>query len=204
MKLKLAGVVVAIVMGVGLVVVGQPTLDDKMAKLDVSKIESREVIIDPAELLDMMNDNNIKLKIIDVRDEADFNLFNLIDSKNATKEQLRDPNWIKELPTETVMVLISNDEKQAVLAWKILTAQNAQNLYVLKGGINMWLDIYGENNIKPETSGSGEDTLRHAFIYALGAKQKASNPDPHHAPKREYIKKVKPIGPAGRKAGGCG
>ncbi len=40
---------------------------------------------------------------------------------------------------------MSNDERDATEAWKTLIANNVINAYVLEGGINDWLEIFGED-----------------------------------------------------------
>jgi hypothetical protein len=82
--LRRAGVGVAIGMACVAIVVGQPTIDRRVAwqseELD-AKIDSRAVHIDPGELLSLMYNNQIQLVLLDVRDEADFNRFHLADAQ---------------------------------------------------------------------------------------------------------------------------
>ncbi len=47
------------------------------------------------------------------------------------------------LPENSVIVLMSNNEERATEAWKMLVAQNVVNVYILEGGINHWLDVFG-------------------------------------------------------------
>jgi hypothetical protein len=51
---------------------------------------------------------------------------------------------------------------------------------------------------------AGNDMLRHRLAFALGDKHQAADPDPESVSPREYVKKVKPIGRAAKKSGGCG
>jgi rhodanese-related sulfurtransferase len=213
MKLKVVGALVAVAAATGLLLKGQPTLEDKLqarAPELEARLKAREVQIDPAELLDVLNNYNTGLRILDVRDEADYNLFHIVDSVRVTPGQIRDPAWVRTLPAETVFVLVSNDEQRAAGAWKLLAVQNVPNLYLLAGGINAWLDLYSGKPAKAGVPGDAvaggraDDHLRHRFSAALGSRHPAADPDPHLAPRPEYVKKVKSIGPAGRKAGGCG
>ncbi len=214
MKLKVFAALIAVAAGVGLLFVGQPTLEDRL-RVRAPELEAREkareVQIDPAELLDTLNTYTTGLRILDVRDESDFNLFHVVDSVRVTREEIRDPLWVKDLPAETVFVLVSNDEARAAEAWKVLAVQNVPNLYILAGGINAWLDLYGGGPAGGGHAGAavaagtgGDDTLRHRFSAAMGGRHPAADPDIHRVPKREYEKKVKSIGPTVRKAGGCG
>jgi hypothetical protein len=80
-------------------------------------------------------------------------------------------------------------------------------LYILSGGVNFWLDVYG-NNVQDSSAGQPQpesnDKLRHTFEAALGSTHPAADPDHAHAPKRTYTKKVKLTGPSGPSSGGCG
>jgi len=206
MNLKRIGALAAVAAAVGLLFVEQPTLDDRLrsrAPELEARLEAREVHVDPAELLSILNTYTTGLRILDVREESDFNLFHIVDSVRVTPEQVRDRAWVKGLPPETVFVLVSNGEARAAEAWELLTVQNVPNLYILAGGLNAWLDLYGGPG-PAAAPGPAGDTLRHRFSAAMGARHPASDPDLHEAPHREYVQKVKSLGRSVRKAGGCG
>jgi hypothetical protein len=197
---------------VGLALHGQPTLSEKwdyLAPEYEPKLVQREVYIDPGELLHLMNDDYIDLVIFDVRSESDWNQFRLVDSERVPLEALPDQRErLKKLPETGVLVLVSNDEMEATQAWKQVMALVKPNAYILAGGLNHWLDIYGVP--QDEVGGHGkadwtepDGTLRHPFRLALGDRHGASRPDEHHAPHREYTEKVKLLKKV-VKSGGCG
>jgi rhodanese-related sulfurtransferase len=212
-RAKIVGALVAVLAAAGLLVMRQPSLDARLADVETelnAALAARTVHIDPAELVDLIYNFNTALQIMDVRDEADYNLFHIVDAMRVTFDQMEDPKWIKGLPKQTVTVLVGNDEKRAVEAWKLLSVQGVNNVYVLAGGINFWLDLYGDG---PKRRGEkmlsqpdlpGDDIFRHRFTFALGAKHPGADPDPKSVPPRKYVKKVKPIGRVAKKSGGCG
>lgn len=210
--MKSIGIGIALIASIGLIFFRQPSVEEKLAELEpeLQKVlDARSVHVDPAELLNQIYDFNTRLKILDVRSEADFNLFHIVDAENVRPEQFRDSEWVSRLPKQTVFVLVSNDEKMAADAWKLLSAQGIVNLYILEGGVNFWLDLYHpQSRIQVAgTSGSnpeGDDTLRHEFEFALGAKHPAADIDPRDLPNRNYIKKIKQVGRVAKKSGGCG
>ena len=110
------------------------------------------------------------------------------------------------LPENSVIVLMSNDEEVATTAWKMLVAQNVINVYLLEGGINHWLDVFGHEGHEHcvvEDTESGNKRLRHVFTAALGSNQPGAEPDAHLVEELEFTPKVKiekkrPLG------GGCG
>ena len=191
---------------------GQPDLDQKwefMAPEYASRLEYREVYIDPAELLHLMNDDYIELLIYDVRDERDWNIFHLVDSERIDLADLPSQRKrLRGLSEMGVVVVVSNDEILATRAWKQLMALAKPNVYILEGGINHWLNIYGV--VEDEHQGHDtaslarpDGTLRHPFKLALGARHAAARPDEHRVPQRRYTAKVKLLKKV-VKAGGCG
>ncbi len=88
----------------------------------------------------MMHNNQIDLVLVDVRGEAEYNLFHLIDAQRLTLAELGH-GWPQRLSDDAVVVVMSNDEQAAEEAWKRLAVQRV-NVYVLAGGINRWLDLY--------------------------------------------------------------
>jgi rhodanese-related sulfurtransferase len=191
---------------------GQPDPEQKwayMAPEYASRLEYREVYIDPAELLHLMNDDYIELIIYDVRDERDWNIFHLVDAERIDIADLpTQGKRLRGLSELGVVVVVSNDEILATRAWKQLMALAKPNAYILEGGINHWLNIYGVVDDEHENHASAslarpDGTLRHPFRFALGARHAAARPDEHRVPHREYTEKVRLLKKV-KKASGCG
>ena len=190
---------------------GQPDLEQKwelLAPRFEPRLAQRDVYIDPAELLQLMNDHYIHLVIYDVRPEPDWNEFHLVDSERVGLESLQqERDRLRSLPENAVVVVLSNDEMLATEAWKRLMVVAKPNAYILEGGLNLWLNIYGVAN--EETAAHGEaslDTpdgsLRHPFKLALGDRHAAARPDEHLLAQRKYTPRVKLLKKLA-KAGGC-
>ncbi|MFA6449945.1 MAG: rhodanese-like domain-containing protein [bacterium] len=206
MKIQHFLTIIAVVAGAGLLVVKQPTVNSKLAKAEPkleAQIETRKFQIDPGELFEIANGDAMQLRIYDVRNESDYNIFHIVDSERISESQLKDPKWVSNLPEQTIKVFVSNDERAATKAWKLLAAQNVQNIYILGGGINKWISAYGEPSAARRIK-AGDDKLKYSFPFALGKAQPGADPDPHRVAPRKFIKKVKPVGPTVRKSGGCG
>ncbi len=203
-----AGVLVAFSLLVA--IIGQPTTADRWSRLEplrASAIENREIYIHPGELLDSMHDHKLNLLMIDIRDEADYNLFHLLDAEHIPPEEI--PGRIDEFiaqPANTVFVLMGNDETKATEVWKTLTAQSVPNVYILSGGINNWLDTFAtpfEDEFCGKVVEVEDDELHYTFEAALGSNCPAAYPD-HEKYHFDYEPKIKlelkraPVG------GGCG
>ncbi len=119
---------------------------------------NREVYIDPGELLQLINDDYIELVIYDVRNERDWNMFHLVDAERIDLEDLPGQrDRLRDLSELGVVVIVSNDEILATEAWKRLMALAKPNVYILEGGINHWLNIYGV--VDDEHAGHGAASL---------------------------------------------
>ncbi len=210
--LRVPGAAVLLLAAAGLAWHGQPGVEQKwefLAPRYEPRLIEREVYIDPAELLHLMNDDYIDLLIFDVRDESDWNQFHLADAERIPLDQLPSQrDRLRALPENAVVVVVSNDEMLATEAWKRLMVIARPNVYILEGGLNQWLNIYGVP--AEEVAGHGQTglaqpngRLRHRFKMALGARHAAARPDEHLAPQRDYTPKVQLFKKIAR-AGGCG
>ncbi|MFH1681789.1 MAG: YeeE/YedE thiosulfate transporter family protein [Candidatus Eisenbacteria bacterium] len=213
---RLAGA--AALVGLALLVlgIGQPTSAERWERIAPGKqklLDDRRVQIHPAELVDLARNDQVRLLVWDLRDERDFNLFHLLDSKRVMLDEIREglPGLgLLFAPANTVTVLVSNGEERATEAWKLLVAGGALNVYILEGGINNWLDVYGHpghDDRCPEdgTSGRavGSETFDHRFENALGAAQPSADPDAFADHAIEFTPKVE-LQVRKKLGGGCG
>lgn len=209
-KIRYLGAVVLTAAAVAIAFMGQPTTEDRwelLAQQEKSNLEKGVYHIHPGELLDTFHDHKINLMMIDVREEADYNLFHLLDAVNIPPTEI--PQHIDEFiaqPATTVFVVMSNDEKAAVEVWKVMSAQSVPNVYILDGGINRWLDTFVtefEETYCGQKTTAAEEELNYSFEAALGSNCPAAYPDQEdyeldYEPKIELELKRAPVG------GGCG
>jgi rhodanese-related sulfurtransferase len=209
-KARYYGAGVLVVVAVGIAILGQPTTEDRWSRLEPLRQEAlanREMYIHPGELLDTFHNHKINLVMLDVRSEADYNLFHLLDAEHMPPEEI--PAAIDDLiamPANTVYVVMSNDETSATEVWKTLTAEAVPNVYILSGGINNWLNTFTtsyEDEFCGRSIAAEDDQLQYEFDAALGSNCPAAYPDQEKY-EFEYEEKIKldikraPVG------GGCG
>lgn len=192
----------AVLVFVALVVLfsGQPTPEDKWDRMPASekqKLEKREIFVHPGELLEVMNDTMLYARLLDIRSETDYNLFHLENARRLTDKDIYDADFIKGLlnvPDNTVVVLMSNNETDATRAYKLLKGQGVMNLYILEGGVNNWLKHFPVSTdvaVQAAQEVSG-DALNYVFNRTVGATTPASNPGVGHGEhKITFEKKVK-------------
>jgi rhodanese-related sulfurtransferase len=190
--------------------IGQPTAADKWARMEATegqRLAERQVQIHPAELLQTMHDDTLKLTILDVRSEADYNLFHIRDAVHAPPETL--PALLDDLhetPENEVIVVVGNDEAAATEAWKFLRAESVRNLYILEGGINNWVRTFGDEEFLAVNSRPGVtvDELAFTFPAALGSKLAIAAPASGLVNQFDFTPKIVLELKRGPGGGGCG
>ncbi len=164
---------------------GQPTVDDRwqwVAPMAGRQVQHREIQADPAEVVALRQDLTLRVEVLDVRSEADFNRFHLAGARRITLDDTRNPLFVRELvaaPENTIVFVASNGEIDATRAWQALKAQGVLNLYILAGGINGWLDRYPPSPCvaRKARSPSGQDALAWDFAVAVGDRSSSAHPE---------------------------
>jgi len=157
---------------------GQPTIEDRyswIAEEAEQQLRDRAVFVDPAEVVDLKKDFAVSVEILDLRSEAEFNLFHIAGARRIDPGDVRDPSFVRALlavPDNTVTFLVSSVEDDAVRAWRDLRAQGVLNLYVIAGGIEGWLERYPPPSCVAERNPSGAMVWR----YAVGDRIPAAHP----------------------------
>ncbi|MCP4419769.1 MAG: YeeE/YedE family protein [Chloroflexi bacterium] len=194
---------------VGLIAIGQPTILDRWDSISTEKnilLEERTVQAHPAEMLDLIHDPKIQVRMLDIRSEADYNQFHILDAEHMPLDDIPELVPLLHLePANTVFFVMSNDETAATSAWKTLQAESVPNVYILEGGVNNWLTLFANDEFLA-TNGRishGDDQLAFAFPVSLGARQFPAEPDPHQF---EFIYTPKVVLELKRAptSGGCG
>jgi rhodanese-related sulfurtransferase len=183
-KLAAAGALLAAALVV--LVHGQPTPAQKFERMGAEvkrSVQERGIFVHPAEVVALRKDLNVKVEVLDLRDEREFNLFHLGGARRVDPDALARPEVLKPLldhPASTVTFLMGNGEEAALAAWKGLRALGVANLYVVEGGVNRWLDLYPVPRCvaqRTDAPGSRRDALEYRFAYATGDRLPASRPD---------------------------
>ncbi|MBK8903944.1 MAG: YeeE/YedE family protein [Anaerolineaceae bacterium] len=194
---------------VAVIIIGQPTTMDRWNRIADEKtvaLDERAVQVHPAEMLEHLHDPKLKVIMLDVRSEADYNQFHILDAQNVPLAEI--PEIVPALhlePANAVFFVMSNDETAATEAWKILQAESVPNVYILEGGVNNWLALFANDEFlaaNPRVP-NADDELAYTFAAALGARQFPAEPDPHQY---EFVYEPKVILQLKRAptSGGCG
>jgi rhodanese-related sulfurtransferase len=155
-----------------------------------------------------MADDTLNVVMLDVRSEADYNLYHITDSIHLPLERVSEavPTLLTEPAANTVYVVMSNDETAAVRAWKTLVASSVPNVYILEGGVNNWISFFGKDDLPQLTTNpsAGDDQLKYIFPAALGDRYASCNPSPIEYENLTFEARIKLQLKRDKSGGGCG
>jgi hypothetical protein len=209
-RLRIAGAGALFVGAVAVLMIGAPTNAAKYARVADQKealLSGRQVQVHPGELLTSLADDRLRIVMLDVRPEQDFNLFHLEGARRVTLEEVAGlpSELLAQYAPNVVYVVMSNDEAAATQAWRTLVAESVPNVYILEGGVNNWLSVFAadEPEVTPTQMPPGQDRLAFSFPAALGARYEAAFPNPH-AWELEFTPRIKLELKRDKSGGGCG
>jgi rhodanese-related sulfurtransferase/uncharacterized membrane protein (DUF485 family) len=232
-KLRIAGAGALFTLALAVVFIGSPSLEEKYNKLTFTRTETipqenadpivntltytademltdRLVFITPAEAFKAKYNQAMNPVYLDVRSESDFNLYHIEGAINIPLNRLEEviPVLITEPATNSVFIVMSNDETAAVKAWKTLVASSLQNTYILEGGVNNWIAFFGAEDdtlqlVQPALN-PAPDQLAYIFPAALGNRYESCDPNPIEYEELEFEAKIKLQLKRDKSGGGCG
>ncbi|HET6439451.1 MAG TPA: YeeE/YedE thiosulfate transporter family protein [Anaeromyxobacter sp.] len=145
------------------------------------QVAQRAVFASPAEVVALRKDTALRVDVIDLRSEHDFNLFHVGGARRLNGQDLVGAAEVRRLldePPSTITFLIDNDETRSLAAWKELRAQGVFNAYVVEGGVNGWLRLYPVPACVARPDPRATDGgLRFRFAYATGDSLPSAWPD---------------------------
>lgn len=153
---SLAGI--AITLGLLAAFVGSPRKQAN-ARVDLDHlaktVESDDDNVTALELGDWIRNRRTNLRIVDVRDSAEFEDYHIPTAERIALSDLTSTPFRKD---ETV-VLYSGGDGRAAQGWVFLRAMGLTRVYFLKGGLYEWLDEV----MNPAISRSASESERTEF-----------------------------------------
>ena len=152
-----------------------------------------------------MFDNGLFTVLLDVRPEAEYNLYHINNALNIPLAQIGGiiPRLQARHSPNTIYFVMSNDEEAATQAWKMLVGSGVTNVYILEGGINNWIAFFGTDE-GFEAAAAADDQLRYDFPAALGSTYESCDPNPVKYEELEFEARIKLQLKRDKSGGGCG
>lgn len=166
---------------------------------------SDDIRVAPEEVLELLYNPAARLRLLDMRDENEFNLFHLPGARRVTLDSLA-LGRVAGLARDDTVIVLSNGEGRAREAWLLLAAAGFERSYVLQGGIHGWLAAFGRpERIDPSRPACAQDDCRrYRFEAALGERHPEADPGPDALSGRTFERKVRVQSGHKRKSGSCG
>lgn len=165
MKARL--ILASVLVPLGLIIAAVPENTTKPFRLTAQQLldEVKEDLqfIHPDQVADLLIQKDPSLQLIDVRSKADFEKFSLPGAINIPLENLLAPEYADYLNQDVNMnVFYSNSSNKANQAWMITRQLGYKNNYVLRGGLNYWVETI-MNPEKPAEGSPNEEFARYDF-----------------------------------------
>lgn len=143
-------------------------------------VAERGLFVHPAEVVALRKDLNVRVDVLDLRSESDFNLFHLAGARRVEPDSLTDHAQLRalsEAAASSVTFLVDDDESRALRAWQELRTRGVTNLYVVEGGMSNWLNFYPLPACVATRRHGVTGALRWDFHYTSGASLPAASPE---------------------------
>jgi sulfur-carrier protein adenylyltransferase/sulfurtransferase len=156
----------------GLIIAAVPQNKTKPYKLSaeelLSEVNTRTQYITPEVVADMIVKKDPSLRLIDVRNQDDFEKFSLPGAINIPVTDLLSEQYTDILNQDIKMnVFYSNGTLTANEAWMVTRQLGYNNIYVLEGGLNYWFDSI-LNPQKPVSTRPDEEFAKYDFRKSAG------------------------------------
>ena len=135
----------------------------------IKKLIQNTRYLTPEEVAEMIISGDPSLQLIDVRSDKYYNKFTLKGAINAPMKDFLNEENLANLDQEVYKtVLFSNGTSDADVAWVLANRLGYKNVYVMKGGLNRWV----ENILQPQDKSVIWDRIDdEIYQYRRGASQ---------------------------------
>ncbi len=125
---------VAIILGLGAIIVGSPTPDNNKLSSIARMIESEQDHITPIELAVILRERRNSIRIIDLRDSASFHRYHIPGAELMSLTELLNGG----VKRNEHIFLYSHGGTHASQAWVLLKTKRVDSVFTLIGGMRGW------------------------------------------------------------------
>ncbi len=137
------------------------------AKQLLNELQHRNYYITPDELAHMIIDKEPGFVVVDIRSKEDYNKYHIPGSLHIPLDQLLNNDELQDLASGATIILASNGNTLASQAWLLLKENGFQDVYILQGGLNYWVQAFN-NPQKPTGFYTDDELFRYEFRKAAG------------------------------------
>ncbi len=155
----------------GLILAFAPVPKNGNHKIDtkqlLAELQHHDYFIAPEDLAHMIIDKEPGFIVVDIRSNDDFKKYHIPGSIHIPINELLKNKELKALADENTIILISNGNTLASQAWLLLKQNGFNDVYILRGGLNYWVQIFTRPP-KPAGTYTDDELFRYEFRVAAG------------------------------------
>ncbi|MEI7596211.1 MAG: rhodanese-like domain-containing protein [Bacteroidota bacterium] len=165
--MKKLNIIAIVLVSLGLIIAFVPKESVKPSKLSekqlITELKEKSFYISSDDVAKMIIEKDPTLKLVDVRDAAEFQKFSLENATNISISEITSDEQAEFMNQDkNMIVLFSNGNTEAVEAWMLCRQKGYENIYVLQGGMNNWYETI-LNPIKPSTNATDDELAKYDF-----------------------------------------
>ncbi|HGY56480.1 MAG TPA: rhodanese-like domain-containing protein [Caldithrix abyssi] len=133
----------------------------------LQEISNQSHYVAPDEVAHWVIDKDPSVQIIDIRSKEDYDKYHIPGSEWIPLANLLSDEAKDILDPDKTIVLASNGNSKAAQAWVLLKEAGYDDVYVLMGGMNYWVQVF-TNPEKPNGAYTDEEIFAYQFRKAAG------------------------------------
>lgn len=172
MKISSRNIGFGIMLLLGLILAFSP-----VDKMNISKVADRELLlsqlhsqsnyIEAEDVAHWIIDKEPGVFIVDIRPAGDYMKYHIPGAINIPLEKLLEKSSLELMDPSATLVLTSNGNTKASQAWLLLKEKGYDDVYVLHGGMNHWVEAFSAPR-KPVEPYTDDEVFRYQFRLAAG------------------------------------
>ena len=165
-------IITIVFIGLGLIIAAVPQNTTHPYKISSDKlleeINSGVQYVTPDYIADLLVNKDPDLRLIDVRNQNEFERYSLPDAINIPLNDILSDEWKDIIDQDIKMnVFYSNGTPDAEKAWMVTRQLGYRNNYVLQGGLNYWTETI-LNPEAPSPASPDEELAKYDFRKGAG------------------------------------
>jgi len=167
---KQFGALILIILG--LILAFSPINKDAKPAVDKANIADQilrnEDQISAEQLGHLIIDKDPGYVLIDVRKPQEFEKFHIETATNIPMDILFNKDMLDHIDRRKLVILYSNSDTHSAQAWVLMRQSGFENLVILTGGLNYWVEVY-TNPTPPPGHFADSEYFKYQFRKSAGA-----------------------------------
>ena len=147
----------------------KPSVSERISSKDLmEQLQQGAIFVQADELAHWIIDKDPGIQLVDIRSNEDYKKYHIPGNIHLPFERINDASALEILDDDKMIILASNGNTRAGQAWILLKQMGFQEVYILAGGLNHWVNVFN-NPQPPEGAYSDDETFIYEFRKAAGA-----------------------------------